>query len=90
MVICGRKQETDRAGRQQRCFRDARPRRAAGLPRRAAEDLERLVDSATREFGKIDILVNNAGTNIAQGPAIEMDEHSSTRWWRSISRAHSA
>jgi len=38
------------------------------------EDLERLVDRTTREFGKIDILVNNAGTNIAQGPALEMTD----------------
>ena len=38
------------------------------------EELERLVDSTNREFGKIDIVVNNAGTNIAQGPGIEMDD----------------
>jgi dehydrogenase/reductase SDR family protein 4 len=38
------------------------------------EELQRLVDTATREFGRIDILVNNAATNIAQGPAIEMDD----------------
>jgi NAD(P)-dependent dehydrogenase (short-subunit alcohol dehydrogenase family) len=38
------------------------------------EELQRLVDSTTRDFGKIDILVNNAATNIAQGPAIEMDD----------------
>ena len=38
------------------------------------EDLERMVDSATRQFGQIDILINNAGTNIAQGPALEMTD----------------
>jgi NAD(P)-dependent dehydrogenase (short-subunit alcohol dehydrogenase family) len=38
------------------------------------EDLQRLVDTTTRDFGKIDILVNNAATNIAQGPGIEMDD----------------
>ena len=38
------------------------------------EELQRLVDTTTREFGKIDIVVNNAATNIAQGPAIEMDD----------------
>ena len=38
------------------------------------EELERLVDTTRRDFGKIDILVNNAGTNIAQGPALEMDD----------------
>jgi NAD(P)-dependent dehydrogenase (short-subunit alcohol dehydrogenase family) len=39
-----------------------------------ADDIKKLVDTVTREFGRIDILVNNAGTNIAQGPALEMDE----------------
>jgi len=38
------------------------------------DELERLVDTAQRELGKIDVLVNNAGTNIAQGPALEMDD----------------
>ncbi|HYL35478.1 MAG TPA: SDR family oxidoreductase [Bryobacteraceae bacterium] len=38
------------------------------------EELQRMVDTTTRDFGKIDILVNNAGTNIAQGPGIEMDD----------------
>jgi dehydrogenase/reductase SDR family protein 4 len=38
------------------------------------EELERLVDTTTRDFGKIDILINNAGTNIAQGPALKMDD----------------
>ncbi len=38
------------------------------------EDLERLVDRTTREFGQIDILINNAGTNIAQGPALQMTD----------------
>jgi dehydrogenase/reductase SDR family member 4 len=37
-------------------------------------DIEALVATTTREFGKIDILVNNAATNIAQGPCLEMDE----------------
>jgi NAD(P)-dependent dehydrogenase (short-subunit alcohol dehydrogenase family) len=39
-----------------------------------AEELERLVDFTSRECGRIDILVNNAATNIAQGPAIHMDD----------------
>jgi dehydrogenase/reductase SDR family protein 4 len=38
------------------------------------EELEQLVSTTTTEQGKIDIVVNNAGTNIAQGPAIEMDD----------------
>src|SRR3984885_1375153 len=73
VVICGRKQNTlDEV--------------AAGLKGLAGkvvpmachvgklEDLQKLVDTTTREFGKIDIAVNNAATNIAQGPAIEMDD----------------
>jgi dehydrogenase/reductase SDR family member 4 len=38
------------------------------------EQIEHLVETTTREFGRIDILVNNAATNIAQGPCLEMDE----------------
>jgi dehydrogenase/reductase SDR family member 4 len=73
VVICGRKQDTlDQV--------------AAGLKGLAGrvvpmachvgkiEELQWLVDTTTRDFGKIDILVNNAATNIAQGPAIEMDD----------------
>src|SRR5579864_8273769 len=73
VVICGRKQDTlDQV--------------AAGLKGLAGrvvpmachvgklEELQKLVDVTTRDFGKIDILVNNAATNIAQGPAIEMDD----------------
>jgi dehydrogenase/reductase SDR family protein 4 len=72
-IICGRKQET----------LDAVAAEIKGLPGRVVpmachvgklEELQRLVDTATRDFGKIDILVNNAATNIAQGPAIEMDD----------------
>jgi len=70
VVICGRKQEA----------LDQVARELAGriVPMAChvgrLEDLERLVDRATREFGHIDILVNNAGTNIAQGPAVEMTD----------------
>jgi dehydrogenase/reductase SDR family protein 4 len=39
-----------------------------------ADQLQNLVESTTREFGRIDVLVNNAATNIAQGPCLEMDE----------------
>lgn len=70
VVICGRKQEAlDQA---------AHELGGRILPLAChvgrLEDLERLVDRATREFGKVDILVNNAGTNIAQGPALEMTD----------------
>ncbi len=70
VVICGRKQEA----------LDQVARELAGRIAPMAchvgrlEDLERMVDRATREFGRIDILVNNAGTNIAQGPALEMTD----------------
>jgi dehydrogenase/reductase SDR family member 4 len=70
VVICGRKQEA----------LDQVAHEVAGriLPLAChvgrIEDLERLVDRATREFGQVDILVNNAGTNIAQGPALEMTD----------------
>jgi NAD(P)-dependent dehydrogenase (short-subunit alcohol dehydrogenase family) len=73
VIICGRKQET-------------LEQVAAGIKGVAGrvvpmachvgklEELQRLVDTTAREFGKIDLLVNNAATNIAQGPAIEMDD----------------
>ncbi len=38
------------------------------------EDLNTLVETAMREFGKVDILVNNAATNVAQGPCLTFDE----------------
>ena len=73
VIICGRKQHT----------LDEVAAEFKGLAGRVIpmvchvgklEDLERLVNATTTEFGKIDILVNNAATNIAQGPAIEMDD----------------
>lgn len=73
VVICGRKQNT----------LDEVAAGMKGLAGRVVpvachvgklEDLQRLVDTTARDFGRIDILVNNAATNIAQGPAIEMDD----------------
>jgi len=73
VIVCGRKQDT-------------LEQVAAGIKGVAGrvvpmachvgklEELQRLVDSTVRDFGQIDILVNNAATNIAQGPAIEMDD----------------
>jgi dehydrogenase/reductase SDR family member 4 len=70
VVICGRKQEAlDEVARE---LEGRIVPMACHVGR--LEDLERLVDRAAREFGRIDILVNNAGTNIAQGPALEMTE----------------
>ena len=71
--ICGRKQET-----LEQVARDL-----AGLPGRIvphachvgkAEDLERLVETATRDSGRIDIVVNNAATNVAQGSCLAIDD----------------
>src|SRR5262249_16815140 len=75
VVICGRKQES--------LHRAARPIAAtdshahvlpvAGHIARK-DEIQRLVETCLREFPQIDILVNNAGTNIAQEPALQVDE----------------
>jgi len=73
VVICGRKQNT----------LDEVAAGMKGLAGRVVpmachvgklDELQQLVDTTARDFGKIDVLVNNAATNIAQGPAIEMDD----------------
>ena len=70
VVLAGRKQETlDEVARS--IGARARP---VVCHVGKADQLENLVDSTLREFGRIDILVNNAATNIAQGPCLEMDE----------------
>ena len=75
VVICGRKQE--------RLDPVAAAINAKDIPGKVVprachvgqlEDLQTLVESTVRDFGRIDVLVNNAATNIAQGPAIEMDD----------------
>ena len=73
VVICGRKQETlDQVAAE---MGGSRQSLAAGLPCRAgADQIQRLVETTHREFGKIDILVNNAATNIAQEPVLQIDE----------------
>lgn len=38
------------------------------------EQIQHLVDSTTKQFGRIDILVNNAATNIAQEPCLDVDD----------------
>jgi dehydrogenase/reductase SDR family protein 4 len=73
VVICGRKQNT--LEEVASGFKGGSGRivpRACHVGK--LEDLQRLVESVTGEFGKIDIVVNNAATNIAQGPAIQMDD----------------
>jgi dehydrogenase/reductase SDR family protein 4 len=70
VVICGRKQETlDQVAKE--IGHGVKPV-ACHVGKSA--DIEVLVATTTREFGRIDILVNNAATNIAQGPCLEMDE----------------
>ena len=74
VVICGRKQDSlDQVARE---LNDAFAGRITPIACHVGrlEDLERMVDAATRQFGQIDILINNAGTNIAQGPALEMTD----------------
>jgi len=70
VVLCGRKQESlDQVAREIGPL--AKPV-ACHVGRLA--DLENLVATTMREFGRIDILVNNAGTNVGQGPALAVDE----------------
>jgi dehydrogenase/reductase SDR family member 4 len=73
VVICGRKLET----------LEQVASEMAGCPGKAfpvachvgrADQIQKLVETATREFGQIDILVNNAATNIAQEPVLQIDE----------------
>ena len=73
VVICGRKRETlDQVA--------AEIGGAGGTVYPLAchvgrpEQIQHLVETAHREFGKIDILVNNAATNIAQEPVLQIDE----------------
>jgi len=82
VVICGRKQETlDPVARE--IGPDVK---ASGLSRRQAG-----TDSANFSISprvSLDASIfwsHNAATNVAQGPAIEMEARaSSTRWWRLI------
>ena len=70
VVICGRKQEIlDRVARE--IGPSVKPV-ACHVGR--ADQIENLVESTLRDFGRIDVLVNNAGTNIAQGPCLRMDD----------------
>lgn len=70
VVICGRKQETlDQVAKE--IGKGAKPVAChIGKP----DQIQNLVDSTAREFGRIDILVNNAATNIAQEFCLEVDE----------------
>jgi NAD(P)-dependent dehydrogenase (short-subunit alcohol dehydrogenase family) len=70
VVICGRKQETlDQVAKE--IGPNVKP---VACHVGKSSDIQSLVSTTTRDFGRIDILVNNAATNIAQGPCLEMDE----------------
>jgi dehydrogenase/reductase SDR family protein 4 len=70
VVICGRKQDT-----LDQVARELGPRvKPVACHVGRADQLRAMVDSTMHQFGRIDILINNAATNIAQGPALEMDE----------------
>jgi NAD(P)-dependent dehydrogenase (short-subunit alcohol dehydrogenase family) len=73
VVICGRKLETleQVAAEMKDCAGRVNPM-ACHVGR--AADIQRLVDTTLREFGRIDVLVNNAATNIAQEPVLQVDE----------------
>jgi dehydrogenase/reductase SDR family protein 4 len=70
VILCGRKQDS-----LEQVARDIGPM-AKPLACHVGRlvDLEKLVATTTREFGRIDILVNNAGTNVGQGPCLAIDE----------------
>ena len=70
VVICGRKQETlDQVAAE--IGNGVKP---VACHIGKSDQIQNLVDSTTREFGRIDILVNNAATNIAQEFCLEVDE----------------
>src|ERR1700730_16895731 len=69
-VICGRKQESLDSASRELGNRVVPMACHVGKP----EDISRLVDAVTRQFGHIDILVNNAATNVAQGHCLTIDD----------------
>jgi NAD(P)-dependent dehydrogenase (short-subunit alcohol dehydrogenase family) len=77
VVICGRKQETlDRVAAEMASETTDGPGSIHPIVCHVgrAADIQRLVETAHRQFGRIDILVNNAATNIAQEPVLQVDE----------------
>lgn len=70
VVICGRRQETlDQVARE---IGPAVKAVACHVGR--LDQLESMVATAQREFGRIDILVHNAATNVAHGPSLDMTD----------------
>jgi len=72
VVICGRKQETLDQVAGELCVSGRVLPVACHVGR--PDQIQRLVETTTREFGKVDVLVNNAATNIAQEPVLQIDE----------------
>jgi NAD(P)-dependent dehydrogenase (short-subunit alcohol dehydrogenase family) len=73
VVICGRKPETlQQAAAEMKDYAGRVYPLVCHVGR--AADIQQLVDTTHREFGRIDILVNNAATNIAQEPVLQVDE----------------
>src|SRR5689334_2733853 len=70
VAICGRKQESLDAVAREIGDRAVPMACHVGRP----DELQRLTDSLHTRFGRIDILVNNAATNVAQGPALTIDD----------------
>ena len=73
VAICGRKQESlDEAAQECEGF----PGKVLPVVCHVGHpaDIQRLVATTLREFGKVDILVNNAATNIAQEPVLQVNE----------------
>src|SRR5215472_17768726 len=69
-VICGRKQESLNAAAKELGTGVVPVACHVGKP----EELARLVERVTGDYGRIDILVNNAATNVAQGPCLSIDD----------------
>src|SRR5215472_14087070 len=70
VVICGRKQEVlDQVARE-----IGKGITAIACHVGRPEQIQNLVDSTTKQFGRVDILVNNAATNIAQEPCLDVDD----------------
>ncbi len=73
VVICGRNQETLNEVAQAYQQPTGKLVPHACHVGKAAE-IQKLVETTNREFGRIDILVNNAATNIAQQPVLTVNE----------------
>jgi NAD(P)-dependent dehydrogenase (short-subunit alcohol dehydrogenase family) len=73
VVICGRKQETlDEVAREYKEQIGKIVPYACHVGR--PDDIQKLVETTTREFGRVDILINNAATNVAQQPVLTVNE----------------